>query len=85
MRIDCNNIPLGLSTNINDLNKLKSGKLVRSLLEINEKMLGLENSSTAETFNNLAYSYARLGRHEQALILDQILVHFGPRAHSTNA
>ena len=38
MRIDCNNIPLGLSTNINDLNKLKSGKLVRSLLEINEKM-----------------------------------------------
>lgn len=38
MRIDCNGIPLGISTSVYELNKLKSGKLVRNLMEINDKM-----------------------------------------------
>jgi hypothetical protein len=38
MRIDCNDIPLGISTSIYELNKLKSGKLVNGLLEINGKV-----------------------------------------------
>jgi len=38
MRIDCNEIPIGISESRFELNKLKSGKLVRGIIDINEKM-----------------------------------------------
>lgn len=38
MRIDCNEIPIGVSESRFELNKLKSGKLVRGIIDINEKM-----------------------------------------------
>ena len=38
MKIDCNDIPLGIVNSRYELDKLKSGKLVNGLLEINEKV-----------------------------------------------
>jgi hypothetical protein len=38
MRIDCNEITIGISESKFELQRLKSGKLVKSLIDINSKM-----------------------------------------------
>lgn len=70
MRIDCNEIPIGISENRFELQKLKSGKLVKDLMSINNKMEPKRNYMivSMNVFNILEchdrFEYSKFGKKE---------------------